>query len=166
MDGLILLLLTKFILVFSDCWSEKTCCDWSGGSRGGRYLDICWHLNAPSYVGVTGAGPGTICDNCDDNDILVCNVCVHTVSRVKTLNTRWWGSRGHEGQLPRGHIITRSIVIPHTASIIDNSTNSPSLARSWYKLNVIPSQGSVINYPPCLVLCCPHIETESTLVLF
>ena len=29
-------------------------------------------------MGVTGAGPGTICDNCDDNDILVCNVCVHT----------------------------------------------------------------------------------------
>ena len=29
-----------------------------------------------------------------------------------------------------------------------------SLARCWYKLNVIPSQGSVINYPSRLLLCC------------
>ena len=72
-----------------------------GDSRGGCYLDICWHLNAPSYVGVKGRGFGTIRDNCDDNDILVCNVCVHRVSRVRTLNIRWWGSGGHRGQLPR-----------------------------------------------------------------
>ena len=128
-DGLILLLLFKFILLFSDCWSEKSGGDWSGDSRGGRYLDICWHLNAPSYVGVTGAGPGTICDNCDDNDILVCNVCVHTVSRVKTLNTRWWGSRGHEGQLPRGP--HHHPVHCHSSHSFDHGQlNQQSLARS------------------------------------
>ena len=101
-DGfiLLLLLLFKFILFFSDCRSEKSG-DGSGDSGGGCYLDICWHLNAPSYVGVKGRGFGTIRDNCDDNDILVCNVCVHRVSRVRTLNTRWWGSGGHRGQLPR-----------------------------------------------------------------
>ena len=103
-------------------------------------------------MGVTGAGPGTICDNCDDNDILVCNVCVHTVSRVKTLNTRWWGSRGHWASAPPG-----SSSSPGPLSFLTqlrSQTTQPTVPRSWYKLNVIPCQGSVINYPPCLVLCC------------
>ena len=65
---------------------------------------LSWYLltsKCPQLCGRDGAGLGTICDNCDDNDILVCNVCVHTVSRVKTLNTRWWGSGGHWGSAPR-----------------------------------------------------------------
>lgn len=55
-DGwILLLLLFKFILFFTDCRSEKSG-EGSGGSGDGCYLDICWHLNAPSYVGVTGRG--------------------------------------------------------------------------------------------------------------
>ena len=117
---------------------------------------LSWYLltsKCPQLCGRDGAGLGTICDNCDDNDILVCNVCVHTVSRVKTLNTRWWGSGGHWGSAPR--VSTSSPAPLSFLTQLRSETTQPtvSLARCWYKLNVIPSQGSVINYPGLSCIC-------------
>ena len=154
-DGLNPLLLFKFILFFTDCWSEKSS-DGSGDSRALQRRLLSWYLltsKCPQLCGRDGAGLGTICDNCDDNDILVCNVCVHTVSRVKTLNTRWWGSGGHWGSAPR--VSTSSPAPLSFLTQLRSETTQPtaSLARCWYKLNVIPSQGSVINYPGLSCIC-------------
>ena len=90
------LLLFKFNLFFliagarrEEQWETR----WRVWRQQGRLLSA--DLNAPSYVGVAGAGPVTICDNCDDNDILVCNVCVHTTHAPQSQDTEagvvsWW----------------------------------------------------------------------------
>ena len=128
------------------------------GVWGQRRRLLSWYLltsKCPQLCGRDGAGLVTIRDNCDDNDILVCNVCVHRVSGVRTLNTRWWGSGGHRGQLPRVQATSSPPPLSFLTQLRSSETEpTVSLARCWYKLNVIPSQGSVINDPPRLSLCC------------
>lgn len=127
------------------------------GVWGQRRRVLSWYLltsKCPQLCGRDGAGLVTIRDNCDDNDILVCNVCVHRVSRVRTL-TRWWGSGGHRGQLPRVQATSSPPPLSFLTQLRSSETEpTVALARCWYKLNVIPSQGSVINDPPRLSLCC------------